>query len=189
MYILGDFNLNLKLTGRSIPNSIKRYREFCCQHGLKQLIEFPTRVTENTSTILDHILTNSPEKALQHGVIDVGLSDHQLIYCTRKKNKEKTNCKTYIKYRSLKHYTLESLRENLENTSFPDYSKYDDINEGYADLIQKVNSIIDKLAPEKEMCVKNNTEEWVHEDIYEGMRIRDKKFQKFKRTRLHIDHK
>ena len=38
------------------------------------------------------------------------------------------------------------------------------------------------------MCVKNNTGEWVDEEIYEGIRIRDKKFQRFKKTRLHIDH-
>ena len=28
------------------------------------------------------------------------------------------------------------------------------MNEGYADLIQKVNSIIDEIAPVKEMCIK-----------------------------------
>ena len=28
------------------------------------------------------------------------------------------------------------------------------MNEGYADLIQKENSIIDEIAPVKEMCIK-----------------------------------
>ena len=41
-----------------------------------------------------------------------------------------------------------------------------DVNEGYADLIQKVNSIIDEIAPVKEMCIQNNTEEWVDEEIF-----------------------
>ena len=36
---------------------------------------------------------------------------------------------------------------------FPDYSTFDDVNEGYADLIQKVNSIIDEIFTVKEMCV------------------------------------
>jgi len=48
------------------------------------LITSPTRVTENTSTILDHVLTNSQDRVSQSGVIDIGLSDHQLTYCTRK---------------------------------------------------------------------------------------------------------
>ena len=54
------------------------------------------------------------------------------------------------------------------------------MNEGYADLIQKVNSIIDGIAPVKEMCIKNNT--------FEAISVRDKKYKRFKRTRLHVDH-
>ena len=53
---------------------------------------------------------------------------------------------------------------------------------------QKVNSIIDEIAPVKEMCIKNNTEEWVDEEIFEAIRVRDKKYKRFKRTRLHVDH-
>ena len=155
---------------------MKWYREFCAIHGLKQLI----KITENTSTILDHILTNSEDKISQLGTLDVGLSDHQLIYCTRKKFKEKTNSKTYIKYRSLKNYTPEIIIEKLKDASFPDYSTYDNINEGYADLIHKVNTIIDEIAPIKEMCVKNNSEEWVDEETLETIRTRDKKYQRLK---------
>ena len=38
------------------------------------------------------------------------------------------------------------------------------------------------------MCVKNNTEEWVDEETFEAIRVRDKKYQRFKRTRLYTDH-
>ena len=39
------------------------------------------------------------------------------------------------------------------------------------------------------MCVKNNTEEWVNDETFEEIRVRDKKkYQRFKRTRLHVDH-
>ena len=48
-------------------------------------------VTTNTSSLLDHILTNAGWKISQKGVIDVGLSDHQLIYCTRKVLRTKEN--------------------------------------------------------------------------------------------------
>ena len=62
------------------------------------------------------------------------------------------------------------------------------MNEGYAGLIQNVNSIIDEIAPVKEMCIKNNTEEWVDEETFEAIRARDKKYKRCKRTRLHVDH-
>ena len=38
------------------------------------------------------------------------------------------------------------------------------------------------------MCVKNNAEEWVDEEPFEEIRVRDKKYKHFKRTRLHVDH-
>ena len=38
------------------------YQEFCHIFSLKQLIACPARVTCNTSSLTDHILTNSTEK-------------------------------------------------------------------------------------------------------------------------------
>ena len=96
IYILGDFNINLYLNNsyiflknnllqsQSITSDIKKYYEFCTMFGLKQLIEVPTRVTCSSSTIIDHILASFPNRVSQKGVIDVGLSDHQIIYYTRK---------------------------------------------------------------------------------------------------------
>ena len=121
---------------------VLKNREFCARHGLTQLVKSATRITKNTSTILGHILTNSTDKIFKVGTMDIGLSDHQLIYCTRKKFKEKTHTKTYIKYRSLKNYTPGILIKKLKTTIFPDYSTFDDVNEGYADLIQKVLLIL-----------------------------------------------
>ena len=77
-------NINLIFNGKHVPNGIKKYIEFCANHDLKQIITSRTRITEKSSTLLDHILTNSSNRVSQSGVIDFGLSDHQLIYCTRK---------------------------------------------------------------------------------------------------------
>ena len=54
VYILGDFNINLL----DDCNLVKSYKETCSLHGLKQIIESYTRITEKTSTLIDHILTN-----------------------------------------------------------------------------------------------------------------------------------
>ena len=47
-------------------------------------IQESTRVTNNTSSLLDHILSNAGCKISQKRVIDIGLTYHELIYCTRK---------------------------------------------------------------------------------------------------------
>ena len=95
-YILGDLNINLyhnkniiKGTNK-VSSEAKKYLEFCKTFGLKQLIKSPTRVTPNTSTLIGHILTNTNGKITQCGIINIGLSDHQMIFCTRKIKKRQS---------------------------------------------------------------------------------------------------
>ena len=154
VYILGDLNINLINKQKHIPNGIKRYKEFCSLYGLEQLISTPTRVTKNSSSILDHILTNSTDRVSQSGVIDTGLSDHQLIYCTRKITRTKFNSHKNITIRSLKNYSQDVYLEELNKINFPDYSKFTDINDAYSDFIGKVSLTIDKIAPMKEIRIK-----------------------------------
>ena len=68
----------------AVHTLINKYQEFCQIFSLKQLITCPTRVTCNTSSLIDHILTNSSEKIFQSGIIDCGMSDHQLIFVQEK---------------------------------------------------------------------------------------------------------
>ena len=83
-------------------------------HSLKQLIQCPTRVTCCASTLIDHILASFPSIVSQKGVINVGLSDHQLIFCTQKNSKFKTGgVRKYINVRSLKNYRVDYYKNIL----------------------------------------------------------------------------
>ena len=53
-------------------------------HFIHRIIVEPTRTNEHTKTVIDNILTKSPEKVIQSGVIEMGLYNHEFIYCTRK---------------------------------------------------------------------------------------------------------
>ena len=188
VYILGDFNLNLidKKTGS--PCELANYKEFFSSHGLKQLISCPTRITKNTSTLLDHVLTNSHDKVSLSGVIDIGLSDHQLIYCTRKVTRAKFHDNKFITIRSLKNYSQDIYIEALNEIDFPDYSEFDSVDEAYDDLVKKITAVIDKIAPVKKIRVKSNTQEWFDDEIRQAIKIRDKCFSKFKKSRQYEDN-
>ena len=69
-----------------VQTLINTYQEFCQIFSLKQLITCPARITCNTSSLIDHILTNSTEKIFQSGIIDCGMSDHQ-FFVHEKQNK------------------------------------------------------------------------------------------------------
>ena len=161
------------------PNGIKRYKEFCSLNGLKQLLTLPTRITKTSTYLLDHVLTNSADRVSQFGVVDTGLSDHQLIYCTRKITRTKTNVHKYIKTRSLKNYSQTLFLDKLRKINFPDYSNFKDINNAYSDFTEKVTSVIDEIAPIKEIRVKNNSQDWFDAEINEEIERWDKSLPKF----------
>ena len=52
-----------------------------------------------------------------------------------------------------------------------------------------MSDVVNKIAPLKEICIKNNTAEWVDEEVLEGIKTRDKLFRKFKKSRSNIDNK
>ena len=198
-YILGDFNINLSLNdsyifskkdmlnNESIPSDVKSYYEYCTFFDLHQLIKDPTRITCNSPTIIDHILANYPERVTQQGVIDVELSDHQFIFCTRKKPRIKRRTHKHIKFRSFKHYSADLFKETLTSINFPNYLNFNDATEDYDDFIQKIMVAIDKVAPIKERRIKHNSQEWFDYEISEAIKNRDKLLKKFKKSRLHID--
>ena len=64
-----------------------------------------TRFTDQTATLIGHKLTNSQEKTIQSGVIDLRLPDYGLIYCTRKLSLLKSLDETSV--RSVKRYFAE----------------------------------------------------------------------------------
>ena len=74
MFILsGDININLLSDNCNINN----YKNEILSQGTLQLVELPTRITEDSQTLIDHIYTNIPEedKIYTHCLIRY-VSDH-----------------------------------------------------------------------------------------------------------------
>ena len=174
------------LNNISIPSDVKSYYEFCTFFSLHQLIQVPTRITCNSATIIDHILASYPERVTQQGIIDVGLSDHQLIFAQENFLGLK-EARTNIKFRSFKHYSADLSKETLTSINFRNYLNFNDTTEAYGDFIQKIMVTTDKVAPTKERRIKHNSQEWFDGEISEAIKNRDKLLKKFKKSRLHID--
>ena len=121
---------------------------------------------------LDHILANSFSKISQPGVLDLGLSDHQLMYCTRKTTRTKIHEHTCIKIRTLRNYTKQLFLDKLSQVNFQN-TWILIINVAYFHFIELVTNIIDEIAPMKEIRVRKETQEWMDQEVLEGIRILD----------------
>ena len=131
-------------------------------------------------------MASYPERVTQQGIIDVGLSDNQLIFCTRKPSRIKRGTHKHIKFRSFKHCSADLFKETLTSINFPNYLNFNDATEAYDDFIQKIMVAIDKVSPIKERKIKHNSQEWFDGDISEAIKNGDKLLKKCKKSRLHI---
>ena len=158
-YLLGDFNINLFHNGKnifgkkgytsklkSLPSLTKEYLDFGYSYSLEQLISVPTRITKITTTLIDHVLTNSPHKIIQSGVIKMSLSDHELIYCMRKTTKLKSNKHNELNIRTMKNYTAEDFIELLNKIDFSNYQTFSCVNKAHLDFITKLTTVINTLS-------------------------------------------
>ena len=176
------------IKGDSYSPLAKDSKEFCSVFSFKQLIKNATRIIyNNTSSLLDHILTNSLENISQSGIINIGISDHLLIYCTRKINSLRSFSHKEIKCRSLKKHKEEDFKKILNSIKFPYYETFNDVNRAYDDFFEKLINAINKIAPMKVTRIKNDTPDWFDLEISEKIDIRNKLLCKYKRTNLNID--
>ena len=150
---------------KEIPHVTRSYLEFCFTHSLEQIITRTTRITDYTATLIGHILTNSPDKVSHSGVIDLGLSDHDLIYCTRKTSLPKPHKHNEIFVCSLKIYSAEKFLEILREIVFPNYLTYTCVNDAYSDFIYRFVETINFIAPSKKIRVKANSKRWFDNQI------------------------
>jgi endonuclease/exonuclease/phosphatase family metal-dependent hydrolase len=109
--LMGDFNLNLLQSSYYI----NKYRNIIYKHGLSQIIQQPTRITYDSATLIDHVITNAKE--LEYEIlISPRISDHLIIKI--KINTEEGN-KHFTKKHKMKKTTkviTKNISGNTEHT-------------------------------------------------------------------------
>ena len=143
-----------------MPPLTKCFLDVCFSCSLEQLISIPTRVNSNTATLKSHVLNNSSQKVSQCGAIELGITDHDLVYCTRKTPSLKPNKHNEMSIRSIKNYTKAKLLELLRKTDLPDYTTFTCLKKAYQDFIFKLREVIDLLCPSKKFRLKANSTPW-----------------------------
>ena len=95
---LGDTNVNYL-----VKLSHKKTKELFITHGLHQLVMLATRVTQETKSLIDVIMTNTLSNVHHTIVLPLSLSGHDCVMCVRKINHRKMpfraiTCRDYSKY-------------------------------------------------------------------------------------------
>ena len=102
--ILGDLNVNLLKTKNHL------LIDLCATYGLSQIVNMPTRVTETSVTLIDHIYVSNESNVSEKIVSKFNISDHYPTGLTWKlgclRNSNHTDNHHIIRYRKLPDYII-----------------------------------------------------------------------------------
>ena len=108
--LMGDFNID------DTVNSNKKWQHLIDLFDLFQMIREPTRVTETTSTIIDHVYTSHPDNIIESFVSPYSISDHFPVCFTRKiSNRISKSKHVTTKYRCFKNFNEDVFVANLSS--------------------------------------------------------------------------
>ena len=178
--ILGDLNFDYKLD-ETLENNPVYYIEKL--YLLQQLITEPTRVTVNTSTTLDVILTSIPELHSKQAVLPITLSDHYLV-CTTLKAPTSRQTHNTIRFRDYKNFDKETFISDLEiELNAQNIMQLDNLSEAWLKFKNAFNNTSNKHVPIKTMRLKERNNPWFSREILSMMYKRDNLQTKASKTK------
>lgn len=166
--LLGDINIDIsKQNNNDTKRLMDIYSSNCfdlCNKGVS------TRVSDNTTSLIDHIITNSSEK-IEVSLKDSPISDHkiQIVNLPLKCNIKKTKFKR-IEIQKIK---VDMLKNELLKMPI---NTYKDPNLIY----EKILEVFENCSYTKTLKIKENSKPWFDETLIELIKLRDKYFQKKK---------
>lgn len=170
--IFGDFNIDLLN-----PASKNRWLDNVTSPLLlNQLISEPTRITNSSRTLIDHIYSSKCGNIAKSGVIKYSLSDHFMIVASREIDRNvkisKQRCKvTFLDY---SFATPENIFNTFSRENFG-YVLYErSIDSMFEKFYSHLNHLISKLVFEKTRFVRtHNLPKWLDDEVKTNIKIRD----------------
>jgi len=188
--LLGDFNINLLVPQRAWESTFTIL-------GFKQLIKDPTRVTETSTTLLDHIYVSEKSRVLSACNLKVAISDHDGVCCSWALRADKSNRKnqhTTILFRSFKHFNKDAFLADLSTIDFQSVYNCANPDDSLAEWYRLFLGVLDQHAPLRERRVKQaQLPPWLTKEIRDAMALRDelkqnKNFVTFRAQRNRVQY-
>ena len=132
--------------------------------SLINVITEPTRIAENSETLLDLILVSNESKILKAGTFDPAISDHKLIYTIVNLNRrrEKPVMKTVRNYKLV---NKENFKLALQNAPWWIGNLFDDIDDVVNTWELLYKDVVDEFITERNVKLRQNSLPWVNNII------------------------
>ena len=163
--IMGDLNIDWKDIDKS---ECHPWKELLVGFQLEQMIAEPTRVTDTTSTLIDHIYVSQKECIR-------ATSDHYPTCAVWKLKFSQKQQHAHMKYRSMKNSNEQKFREDLREVPWHVLDIFDNPNDAVSAWSSLFMEIVESHAPLRSRRVKHPKQpDWMTPDIIQAINERDR---------------
>ena len=156
------------------------------ENGFKQLISKPTRITKNSKTLIDIIITTDSSKIVDSIVYANSCSDHDLVGIVRKMNVKKyVPRKIFV--RDYSKYNRNTFKDELRNVPWENCLKQPDVNSAWNMFKRYVTTAVDTHTPLVERKIRGKENPWMSREIKIKMNSRDYYLRRAKRSNSEVD--
>jgi exonuclease III len=152
--LVGDFNINLLLDKKEV----KRCKEIYTLNGLKQFVDFRTRVTSSSGTLIDYVLSDnyniSASRLKRHKI-----ADHETIKIKCNFFKDRSRTPRVFEKADWKNFDYDSFNNYMENIVFTTEMN---TNEKANLFAKNVEHCITRLLQHKVIVLKGIVDEPFH---------------------------
>ena len=122
-------------------------------NNLSQFIDEPTRITDNTESVIDLILTPCPGIVKKTGTLPPVNSDHHCVFVEifSQPMRTKSFKRTIYNYNKL---DIDTFKNKLAETNWDDIINLDSLNEATETLTSKLTDIAKQCMPSKIIKVR-----------------------------------
>jgi len=118
-YIMGDLNINLINSGTHTDTA--SFLEVMYGNSFIPLINKPTRITERSATLIDHIFTNTHSKGYNYfqGVLITDISDHYPVFhISQDKSNPLNNGDNYRMITAKNEHRMQAFKDRISNNDW-----------------------------------------------------------------------
>ena len=187
--LTGDLNCDLSLP--VLQSQSRQLLDILELFQMKQVIADATHITSNTSSLLDIIAKNRPDKVKESGVFHLGTSDHSLVYVCLKISLPRNKPKM-VESRDLKNYNVNCFNDHLSHLLNNSPWNQNDPDQLWDQFRNIFNHAFDIYAPVKTRKVRSTYSPWLTANIRCEMNKRDylkKRAAKTNSKKLHRAYK
>ena len=183
-FIAGDINIDLKKFQNH--RDTKAYLDSLIVNNFHPVVVMPTRISDNSATLIDHIYYCDPIKCDSKNLITGGnfwcdITDHLPNFVLLENHvgrKHELNSLPYIRLHSPKN--IENFRKAVSTFNWNELYEFSNVNETYASFHKKITDCYNKCFPKVRLSRRHAKDKlWVTQGIKQSSNHKNKLYKKW----------